>query len=180
MQADNETNKKKSKADKGSLITGFEFVIKELSESGLKAADNSALMIKKMVDEAIELEQAAEQMSSDEVHLLSVYVARDLKSLSHYLHMTGEGVAAWLNFDLDFLEQSSKEQFLSLADKTVIDHLLLAEKLDCSNWQYLSGEVCFYGTLRCLNCEATHQVTEIEVIQPCVHCQSDCFERVSK
>lgn len=180
MQADNETDKKNSTASKSTLITGFEFVLKQLSKSGLRVADNSTQMIRKMVDDAIELEQAAEQMSSDEVHLLSEYVARDLKSLSHYLHMTGEGVAAWLNFDLDFLEQSSKEQFLSLADKTIIDNLLLTEKLDCSNWQYLSGEVCFYGTLRCLNCEALHQVTKIEVIEPCIHCHSDCFERISK
>ena len=180
MQADNKTDKKSQTEPKSKLGDVFKRILEQLSRSGLSAADNSTAMIKKMVDDAIELEQAAEQMSSDGVHLLSEYVARDLSSLAHYLHMTGEGVAAWLKFDLDYLEQSSKEQFLRLADKSVLDNLLLNEKLACDAQQYLTGEVCLYGTLRCLNCGSEHRVIQIEVIEPCKDCQSDCFERISQ
>ena len=180
MRADNETDKKKQALHHGRLNNLFANIAEQLSQSGLKAADSSSEMVKRIIDEAVELEQAAEQMSSDEASLLSAYIARDFRSLASFLHRGGEGVAAWLNFDLDYLENISKEQFLKIADKTVLDNLLLSEKLECSDQQYLRGEVCLQGTLRCLNCKNEHRVLQIETIEACGHCGSDYFERVSR
>jgi len=180
MRADKESPKKKREHSSGKLNKLFENIVEQLSRSGLHAADNSTQMVKKIIDDAIELEQAAEQMSSDEASLLSAYISRDLKSLASFFHRGGEGVAAWLSFDLDYLESTSKEQFLKLADNTVLDNLLLNEKLHSNDQQYLRGEVCLQGTLRCLNCQKEHRVLQIETIEACKKCGSEYFERVSR
>jgi len=180
MQPDKQTEKKNAAAHKGSLVDAYNRIIQRMTKSGLKTADNSAAMLREIVDEAIALEQTAVEMSSEEIHLLAGYVHRDMKLLAFYLHETERGLASWLNFDLAILEQSVKEQFVHLADQTLIENLALREKLDCSSVQYLSGEVCTLGTLRCLNCGTHYQLLKTEVIQPCRECACDCFERSSK
>jgi hypothetical protein len=180
MRTDKESVKKNLEHSPSRLNKLFENIVERLSDSGLKAVDNSSEMVKKAIDDAIELEQAAEQMSSDEASLLSAYIARDIKSLAGFFHRGGEGVAAWMNFDLDYLESASKEQFLKLADNTVLDNLLLNEKLHSNDQQYLRGEVCLQGTLRCLNCQNEHRVLKIETIAACNECGSEYFERVSR
>ncbi|EPJ43603.1 MAG: hypothetical protein OFPII_40950 [Osedax symbiont Rs1] len=180
MKAENQTDQKKSSKAENPLISAYDRIVERISKSSLETADSSVLQLRKMVDDAIELEQAAEQMSSDELHLLAEYVHRDLKLLAHYLHDTGEGLAAWLNFDLAFLEQSTKQQFMHLADPTILENIELQEKLECSSVQYLAGEVCAAGTLRCLNCTTEQQVLHTQIISACGQCQSIYFERISK
>ncbi|EPJ45319.1 MAG: hypothetical protein OFPI_37210 [Osedax symbiont Rs2] len=180
MQPDKQTEKENPAAQKSSLVAAYNRIVQRMTKSGLKTADNSTALLREIVDEAIALEQAAVQMSSEEMHLLARYVYRDMTLLAFYLHETERGLASWLNFDLAILEQSVKEQFVHLADQTIIENLALREKLDCSSVQYLSGEVCTLGTLRCLNCGTQQQMLKTEVILPCKECASDCFERSSK
>ena len=180
MQPNKQTEKKTTTAAKNSLVAAYDRIVQRLAKSGLKTADNSAALLREMVDEAIALEQAAVDMSSEEMRLLAEYVYRDLKLLAYYLHETERGLASWLSFDLAILEQSVKDEFVHLADQTIIENLALREKLDCSSVQYLSGEVCTLGTLRCLNCATEYQVLKTQLIQPCKKCASDCFERISK
>ncbi|MEH6445162.1 MAG: hypothetical protein V7784_14805, partial [Oceanospirillaceae bacterium] len=180
MQTNNETEKKITAKEEISLVSGYDRIIQRISKKGLDTTDSSVTLLKKMVDEAIELEHAAEEMTSDEVHLLAQYVYRDMKLLAAYLHDTGEGLASWLNFDLTILEQSTKQQFMHLADQTIIDNLTLQEKLECSEVQYLAGEICAAGTLKCLNCATEFQLRKTEQITECKQCQSQFFERISK
>ncbi len=180
MKSNNKTENKSAAQTENSLVVGYDRIVERISKTSLQTTDASTQIVREMVDEAIALEQTAEQMTSDELHLLAQYVYRDIKLLSEYLHETGEGLAAWLNFDLNFLEQSTKQQFLELADKTIIDSIALSEKIDCSETQYMLGEVCAAGTLRCLNCEEQWQMLETKVIQPCRNCEGELFERLSK
>lgn len=180
MQSDKKTENKSAAQTENSLIVGYDRIVKRITDKGLETSDNSVKLVEELVDEAIALEQAAEQMTSDELHLLAQYVYRDVKLLSEYLHETGEGLAAWLNFDLSFLEQTTKQQFLKLADQSVLDNLTLQEKIDCSASQYMAGEVCSAGTLRCLNCSEQWQMLETKIIQPCRACEGHLFQRLSK
>ena len=180
MQVDKNTHNKTTSKPEASRASAYDRMVKRLAKSGLQTADSSSAMIKQMVDDAIELEQAAEEMTSDELHLLAEYVYRDMHLLAQYLHNTGEGLAAWLNFDLIILEQSAKQQFLHLADPTIIDNLVLQEKLECSSRQYIVGEIASVGTLRCLSCLTEKQLRETEQVLACMTCQGEYFERVSK
>lgn len=180
MSMDNQKEKNTEASIDNLVVTRYDQVIKRLSEAGLKAGDQSLSFIKDAVDEAIELEQTAEEMTADEASLLSVYVYRDVTSLLSYLHQTGEGLAAWLNFDLTILEQVTIDKLIDLSDKTIIENLDLQERLDCSGEQYLTGEVCSPGTLVCLSCGQVHQILHTDVIRECEACHSHCFKRSSK
>lgn len=180
MKSNNKTENKSAAQSENSLVVGYDRIVERITKTSLQTTDTSSHIIREMVDEAIALEQTAEQMTSDELHLLAQYVYRDVKLLSEYLHETGEGLAAWLNFDLSFLEQSAKQQFMELADKTIVENLELSEKIDCSSSQYMAGEICAAGTLRCLSCSEQWQMLETKVIQPCRSCDGHLFERSSK
>jgi hypothetical protein len=85
-----------------------------LDDAGLTTWESLQARIR----EVVELEMAAEEMTRDELDLLSAYVERDLKSLGYYAHETGEGIAAWLHFDLNVLEQTLIKRLWDLADQT--------------------------------------------------------------
>lgn len=180
MKSDKKTRQEKLSPAKQSLVGAYNRIVSRLIYTGLKGADNSNAALKKLVEDAVEIEQAVEEMTSDEVHLLSEYVHRDLQLLGHYLHETGEGLAAWLNFDLNILEHSVKQQVIALADQTIVGNLALHERLECSSAHYLTGEICAPGTLRCLACGEQNQILKTIQIESCYVCQSDYFERVSK
>ena len=48
-------------------------------------------------------------MTRDELDLLGAYVKRDVKALGRYSHLAGAGIAAFLKFDLNYLEGQVKE-----------------------------------------------------------------------
>jgi hypothetical protein len=179
----NSDKKNQGKADvdaKQALVAAYDRIVDRMIKTGLSSADKSAAALKKLVEDAVELEQAAEEMTGDEMHLLSQYIYRDLELLGSYLHETGEGLASWLNFDLNILEQSVKQQVMHLADQTIVENIELNEKLECNAVQYLSGELCGAGTLRCLSCNEQKQILKTVIIEPCHNCQSNYFERISK
>lgn len=157
----------------------YDRILQQLRQRLDKAGEVSWEYLQEQIEEAAEIELAAEEMTRDEVDLLKAYLRRDLKQLGYYAHETGEGVAAWLHFDLDVLEQKIKQSLLDLADKTRVQHELLREQLAHAEDQYLAGEVSAPGTLRCLQCGETQQLKATDRIQPCSNCGAVVFERVS-
>ncbi len=135
--------------------------------------------IRERIEEAAEVELAAEEMTRDEMDLLKAYLARDLKDLGVFAHKTGEGIAAWLKFDLNMLEQRAVEMLMSLADKTRLEQTELQQRLDHGSEDYLAGEVAAAGTLRCLSCGELMRLRETTLIQPCHACDSRYFHRDS-
>ncbi|MCW8884682.1 MAG: zinc ribbon-containing protein [Motiliproteus sp.] len=135
--------------------------------------------IKEKIEEAAEVELAAEEMTREELDLLQAYLKRDLKDLGYYAHKTGEGVASWLKFDLNILEQRVVEMLKELADKTRIEQVELNQRLGHGPEDYIVGEISGVGTLRCLECGSLVQLTEAAVIEPCHQCQSHYFHRDS-
>jgi len=135
--------------------------------------------IKQKIEEAAELELAAREMTQEELDLLQAYLRRDLREAGSVLHKTGEGIANWLNFDLQALEYTVVEQLFSLADKTRVDQTELQQRLDHGPEDYLAGELAAAGHLRCLECGALVKLAETSVIEPCHQCDSHYFHRDS-
>jgi len=148
----------------------------ELEDAELKSWD----YMQQKVEEAVELELTAEEMARDELDLLGAYLMRDLKKLGFYAHRTGAGVAAWLKFDLDILEERTLRMLLDIADKTRIEQELLREKLSHDDSSYVAGELATAGTLKCLQCGQSVMLKSTSVIQPCHQCQNHTFERMSE
>jgi len=143
------------------------------------AEQKSRDFLKSKIDEAVELEQAAEDMTRDELDLLKAYLIRDLQQLGHYAHETGEGIAAWLNFDLNYLEDTVVERLKGLADKTRLDYERLREHLDHGPDQYMAGEITAGGTFECLACSKIQQLKKTGLLAPCEDCKGELFSRVT-
>lgn len=143
-----------------------------------KAGEYTWDYLQQQIEEAAELELAAEEMTRDEMDLLKAYVRRDLSQLGYYIHETGAGVASWLHFDLDVLEQRMTERLLDLADRTRVGMELLREQLDHGENQYLAGEIAAPGTLECQVCGQQQRLIESSVIAPC-RCGAVLFTRRS-
>jgi hypothetical protein len=135
--------------------------------------------IKEKIEEAAEVELAAEEMTREELGLLTAYLRRDLKDLGIFAHRTGEGVAAWLKFDLNALEQRVVDMLKSLADKTRIEQTELQQRLEHGPEDYISGEIAGVGTLRCLECGCLARLPRIARIEPCHECGNRYFHRSS-
>ena len=133
--------------------------------------------LQQKIEEAVELELTAEEMTRDEMDLLSAYLKRDLKKLGYYAHETGEGVAAWLNFDLNILETKVAQQLLDLADRTRIGIAELDQRLTHGEEQYSAGEVAAAGTFSCIICGDQLILTKTSRLEPCKKCGSEAFIR---
>lgn len=130
------------------------------------------------IEEAVELELTAEEMTRDEMDLLAAYIKRDLKKLGFYAHETGEGIAAWLNFDLNILEHQIGAQLMDLADRTRIG-LTELEQRSLQEEMYLAGEIAGAGTFRCLACGTDNRLTRPSSLTPCLVCGGERFSRQS-
>lgn len=171
MAQNNDKNSKLSSAD-------YDKVLSRLSRDLEDSATASWDLLQAKIRDAVELEMAAEDMTRDELDLLNAYLKRDLKRLGYVAHETGEGLAAWLKFDLNVLEQTFVEQLQNIADQTRIGQEELRERLDHSEDQYLAGELATVGTLACLNCGSTRMLTKTEKLTSCEQCGERYFERI--
>lgn len=158
----------------------YDRILDRLRRSLDEAGETTWESLRARIQEAIELEMAAEEMTRDEMDLLNAYIERDLKQIGYYAHETGEGIAAWLNFDLNALEQTVMNRLWELADKTRIQHELLREQLSHSEQQYLAGEITLPGRLECVSCGEQQLLIKSGVIEPCSACHGVIFERLSR
>jgi len=159
--------------------TDYDRVLLRLTQNLKNSEAPSWDILQEKIHDAVELELAAEEMTRDELDLLKAYLFRDLKKLGYYAHETGEGIAAWLKFDLSALEASVVEQLKAIADQTRIEHEELRERLDHDVDHYLAGELAGVGTLECLNCGNQISLQSTEKLQVCTGCQSNLYKRVS-
>lgn len=166
--------------DSAQGISAYDRVVARLHKNLSDAEASSWEYLQEKIEEAVELELTAEEMTRDEMDLLTAYIKRDLKKLGFYAHETGEGIAAWLHFDLNILEGRMKQLFMGLADKTRIQQEELRERLDHDEDEYIAGELAGVGTLQCLKCDATQVLTTTAQIGPCKQCQGRYFRRISQ
>jgi hypothetical protein len=170
---------KKMPENKQDVSSLYNRVLDRLTDTLESAEHRSWDYLQEKIEEAVELELAAEEMTRDEMDLLSAYLKRDLKQLGYYAHETGEGIAAWLHFDLNILENTLVKKLIALADQTRIEQERLREQLANADDEYMAGEIAAVGTFECQGCKQQLQLKQTSLIQPCVACGSEHFKRVS-
>lgn len=147
--------------------------LNELQETTLQT-------LQEEVQKAVEFEYELEEMTREEADLLGAYLLRDLEHLLHFVEETGEGLKEWLQLDVSLLEHQLVDSLLSVADKTIVDHLELRQKLENEDaGHYISGEVATAGMFRCLNCSHMRCLTATSHLEPCEACGSHYYERVT-
>lgn len=156
----------------------YDRIVERVYRSVDSLEERSWPFIKERIDEAVELELVAREMTREELDLLGAYVRRDLSELGRIAHKTGEGIAALMKFDLNVLEQRVVEMFDLLADPSLVDQAELQQRLEQGAETYMAGEVAAAGTLNCLACGVVIHLAETRLLEPCHGCQGRYFHRV--
>jgi hypothetical protein len=129
------------------------------------------------VNETVELEQTAFEMSADEMALLKAYLLRDLKQFSIGIQRVGGALADWLELDFAVLEKGVVERLMRVADRTRIEQELLREQLSHDEVHYAAGEMALPGQFVCTQCGSKQTLSESQQLQSCRHCSAVLFER---
>ncbi len=159
--------------------SAYDRVMRRLRDNLEQAEYKSWDYLQEKIEEAVEVELKAEEMTRDEMDLLTAYIKRDLKAMGYYTHETGKGIAAFLKFDLNVLEDKVAQLLRDLADRTRLQQEELRERLDHDENQYIAGELAAVGTLECLECGTVRRLLKTEQLKPCQACGNRYFRRVS-
>ncbi|MCF7981658.1 MAG: zinc ribbon-containing protein [Pseudomonadales bacterium] len=169
-------NSKQSKMSE----SNYDRLLQRIKVSLEKVEQKTTEAIQHEIEQAIELEEAAEEMTREELDLLGAYLKRDIASLSRFVSTTGKGVADWLKFDLHLLEDKIASLLLSVADKTIIEQLELKQELENEGDEiYVAGETVVAGTFACLNCGDIYVITKPTILENCLECGADTYSRKS-
>ena len=160
--------------------SSYDRLLQRIQQSLEQVEQKTSDAIQHEIEQAIELEEAAEEMTREELDLLGAYLKRDIDSLTHFVSRTGKGVADWLKFDLHLLEDKLASQLLSVADKTTLEHLALQNaKKQVDEEIYVAGETVVAGTFSCLNCGDIYVITQSKMLENCLECGGDTYRRKS-
>ncbi|OOV86724.1 zinc ribbon-containing protein [Oceanospirillum linum] len=162
------------------LARHYDNALARIEKRLAEAEHNTLETLEKEIRDAVEFEQDLERLTKDEVSLLTVWLNRDLQDLGHFVSSTGRGLGEWLNIDLSTLELSLARALQSVADKTRIDQLELAQKLESDPGTYIEGELATAGTFSCTECDKIVVVTHTRPIERCHRCDNHIFHRVSQ
>jgi len=164
----------------GKALEAYDRMLERVQTRLREVQKTSLETLEDEIQRAAEFEYDLEEMTREEVDLLSAYLKRDLQHLMHFVDETGEGLKEWLQLDISLLEHRLAERLLSVADKTLVDTLELRQKLENDDvGHYISGEVATAGMFRCLNCSHMVCLTKTSHFHPCEACGSHYFERVT-
>ena len=116
------------KRESGVSGQAYDQLVDRLVEKLNVSNELSAEKVQRTIDEVVELEQVALDMSKDEAALVKAYLMRDIGSLVATVDEAVDSISTWLKFDLELLEQSVARRLLSVADNSVVDMELLREQ----------------------------------------------------
>ncbi len=170
-----------SKTEKQVYEDAYRGILKRAVDAFHRLEERAWPALSEEIREAAEFEAEAEELARDEMRLLGQYVRRDLHRLWHYVAETGEGLAEWLRFDRELLEERVAEALSRVADPTQVEGQKLQRRLqeDDSEEQYTAGEIACGGCFRCEQCGEEFQLLRVSRIESCRHCGNACFERIS-
>lgn len=147
----------------------------ELVEQAEEGADDLVHMLEKARDDAADIDN----LTREEAEKISHFVKRDLHNAGQYLEKTGGDLGDWLHMDLELVEWSLLDLFLTAADRTKLDLLLLEENARHLG-EYHTGEITGPGTLTCESCGELLHFNNAGHIPPCPRCNATVFKRKSR
>ncbi len=111
------------------LASGYERMLRRLSERLSAAEINAPLPIYMAIEEAREQAVTLGEMTQAEAGQVAYWVKRDLLHLRDVIGRAERGVKNWLGLDLELIEQGLIK---SLADPTRVDWLRLQEEFEAA------------------------------------------------
>jgi len=120
----------------------------------------------------------AGDLTLEEIDMISDALKCDIESAAHSLpaHKDKNTLSEWFKFDVDLIENFALDAFLSLADKTRIEHAKLGEQ--AKHHRYESGVVTLPGTFRCDSCGKEIAFKTTSQIPECPNCHNKHFTRI--
>ncbi len=158
----------------------YQSLLGRLKDSITAAEEKTVSALKYDLDQAIELETAAEEMTREEASLLAAYLKRDLKSLARFLSESRNDLGDWLKFDTGLLEGRLLELLLVVADKTKLEQEEFSRELAERDLEYRSGDEVLVGTFACDGCGNTSVFTGPATLDDCAGCDGKVFHRVTE
>ena len=158
----------------------YHSLLGRLKDSITAAEEKTLTALKHDLEQAIELETAAEEMTREEASLLAAYLKRDLKSLAQFVAQSRKGLADWLRFDTELLEGRLLELLLVVADKTRLEQDEFSRELAERELEYRSGDEVLVGTFACIACGNTRVLTGPAILESCEQCGAEVFRRVTE
>lgn len=155
-------------------------LLDRVSQSLERVEQQTVAGIQHEIEQAVELEAAAEDMTREEMDLLGAYLKRDLQSLSRFVSGTGKGLAEWLSFDLHLMEDRLLKLLLSISDRTVLEQEQFQQILEEHQEVYMAGEQVLPGSFSCALCGEPVTVTAPSVLEKCPVCGRVDFQRISR
>lgn len=117
--------------------------------------------------------QAASEMTKDEWALIEAYLKRDLQMFgSHY----GANSAKQTDLFSEAITNTIWERLAKITDKTQLEWQEILHDLD-HHGVYQAGELVGLGILVCEHCGHETQHTRVGVINKCVRCDHQAFQR---
>lgn len=163
---------------KEKLVHAYDQMIEHLHaliDNTEKGTENLQHLLDKARDKVAE----KEEITREEAEKVSQFLKRDLQHASDYMQNSSNDMADWLHMDIELIEWNLLDLFLSAADKTKLDLLLLEENAKHVN-EYHTGEITGPGTLVCTQCGKALHFLSSGHVPPCSQCKSTQFTRQSR
>ena len=136
----------------------------------IETLKHSPSEINKVFETSEQVLNAANDMTKDEMALVSAYVKADLKAFSQELE-EGKSGPFYLT-----IANSIWQGLLDITDKSKVEWVELFDDLEHQGL-YEAGDVIGLGTLVCDECGHKVTYTHPTVIIPCTHCHHTGFSR---
>ncbi|WP_428772106.1 zinc ribbon-containing protein [Vibrio sp.] len=142
----------------------------ELLEDVVETLKHSPDEINRVLETSEKVVEAANDMTKDEMALISAYVKSDLKEFAENYEQSKSGPFYVMIAD------SIWQGLLDITDRTKVEWMELFSDLEHQGL-YQAGEVIGLGTLVCDECGHQTQYTHPTVIIPCIKCGHTGFSR---
>jgi len=161
------------------LLKAFNHMVEELHAAVEKAEETLSPTVDEMVQNAEKITRNIYALTADEAKSITAQLKRDIAHAREYMQTEGKEFNAWLNFDIQQVEDRFVDFLSQAADKTWLDFRAF-EIMSKQNSIYKTGELCSAGTLRCMECSQEMKFTKNSRIPPCPKCHHTRFERQVK
>ena len=128
------------------------------------------------IQSARELTSEFEELTREEIELISEYLKRDLVDAGRYIEENGKELSDWLKFDIELIEDRFLDTFSVLADQTRLELDQLAREANLLG-EWHTGEIVGIGTLVCKACGERLHFEKPGHIPPCPKCHATKYSR---
>lgn len=159
------------------LIHGYNRMMERVRATLEKLGEHTTPRLREAIEQAKDKAVELGELTREEAERVGEYLRRDIQSAANFMaSREAQELRDWLRIDVQLIEQSLLDMFLSVADQTKLDMLKFQEQLEEAS-EYHTGEVTGPGALACLNCGEILHFHKTSHIPPCPKCHGTVFTR---